>query len=504
MDAVCRPTVPRRLTGTLVLGVCGLLLLRCFLIEPYEVPTGSMAPAIFGRHRTSRCPRCGCVVTVGRDPAEGKRKHSPADRYGRACCPNCGYDRLALGKAPEADGDQLLVNKTVFAFRRPRRWEIIVFRLFGKTFIKRVIGLPGELIEILGGDVYINGELARKTLAEFKAMRILVFDSDYQPGRDGWLLRWEAPADQSGPHPLTGAELHLDGSAQPGACRFVSYRNYLLDERQCRPICDECSYNGAEARTATPVHDFMFEGDIEVQTGDGNLLLSLTDGADTVVAEIPAGAAGGPRPLRLRTLAGGGFPTEPAAPVGKDFLASAAGSKADLTAPVGKDFLASAAGSKADLVEPLRPGRSYHVEMALVDRRLTLALDGRSLLPPVDLPAVRERGSVVRPVTLGVRGVAVVVRHFRLYRDVHYAQAGRNAVGGKVVRLGGDQYFVLGDNSPNSDDSRFWPDGGAVPADCLIGKPFLVHLPTQVVTWELFGRRWQSRLPDWARIRWLR
>jgi type IV secretory pathway protease TraF len=467
MDAARRSSVPRRLAGTLVLSVCGLVLLRCFVLEPYEVPTGSMAPAIFGRHRAVRCPRCGYVVSVGRDPGADKRGRDPADRYGRACCPNCGCDHLSLDGAPEAGGDQLLVNKTVYAFRRPRRWEIIVFRLFGKTFIKRVIGLPGDVLELLGGDVYINGELARKTLAEFKAMRILIFDSDCQPGADGWRPRWEVPAGQTGPHPLVGAELHLDARAGAETSRVVTYRNYLLDQNQSRPICDEYSYNGAEARTANAVHDFMLECDLEVKAGEGDILLSITDGADTVTAAIPAGSAKGTRPLVLRSSA------------------------------------SAAVLGQAD-AEPLRAGRTYHVEMALVDRRLTLAVNGVYPLPPLDLPAVAERPGVERPVTLGVRGVAAVVRHFRLYRDVHYTQAGRNGVRGQVVRLGNGQYFVLGDNSPSSDDSRFWPDGGAVPAKCLIGKPFLVHLPTRVVTWDLFGRRWQSRFPDWSRIRWLR
>ena len=92
----------------------------------------------------------------------------------------------------------------------------------------------------------------------------------------------------------------------------------------------------------------------------------------------------------------------------------------------------------------------------------------------------------------------------RLWRDVHYTQAGTNGVGGAVVRLGPDQYFVLGDNSPRSEDSRFWPNQGAVPAQHLLGKPFLVHLPSRVMTWEAFGQHTQYQGPDWNRLRWLR
>ncbi len=55
----------------------------------------------------------------------------------------------------------------------PRRWEIVVFRMFGKVYIKRLIGLAGEEIELADGDVYIDGELARKTFDEFLGMRVL-------------------------------------------------------------------------------------------------------------------------------------------------------------------------------------------------------------------------------------------------------------------------------------------------------------------------------------------
>jgi signal peptidase I len=478
MDAAHHPpTGPRRLTGALVLVLCGLLLVRLFGVEPYEVPTGSMAPVITGRHRAGICPRCGARVIVGRPPDDGHGQTRP-HAYDHACCPNCGCDHLQLDQAPEAGGDQLLVNKSVFTFRRPRRWELIVFRLFGKTLVKRLIGLPGEIIEILAGDVFINHELVRKSLAEVKAMRILVFDNTCQPGLDGWRLRWEVPAGQSSPHPLVGSELHLDGTQRSLDYQYVTYRHYLLDEQKCAPIRDEYSYNGADPRAAVPVHDFMLECDLEVQTGEGHVMLSLNDGLDTLIAEIPAGPAT-ERPLVLRA---------PARGEGGLALPTQAPGKAYSIAPMA----------------PLRPGRIYHLEMAFVDRRLTLAIDGSCPLEPVDLTPAAHRPEVTRPVTLGARGVSTVVRDFRLYRDVHYTQAGRNGVAGQVVQLAAGQYFVLGDNSPSSDDSRFWPNHGAVPADSLVGKPFLVHLPTRVATWEVFGRRWQARIPDLGRVHWLR
>ena len=87
---------------------------------------------------------------------------------------------------PTLQGDQhLLVNKLVFlrpdfgaladllplvsadqsapayAFRAPRRGDIVVFRFPGDTsrdFVKRVVGVPGDTVEIRNGEVFVNGE----------------------------------------------------------------------------------------------------------------------------------------------------------------------------------------------------------------------------------------------------------------------------------------------------------------------------------------------------------
>lgn len=59
------------------------------------------------------------------------------------------------------DGDNLIVDKISYRFRAPKRFEIIVFpyRYAEDTYyIKRIIGLPGETVQIIDGYVYINGE----------------------------------------------------------------------------------------------------------------------------------------------------------------------------------------------------------------------------------------------------------------------------------------------------------------------------------------------------------
>lgn len=63
-------------------------------------------------------------------------------------------------------GDQLIVDKITYRFKEPVRYDIIVFpyQYEEDTFyIKRIIGLPGETVQIVNGEIYINGEILRET-----------------------------------------------------------------------------------------------------------------------------------------------------------------------------------------------------------------------------------------------------------------------------------------------------------------------------------------------------
>lgn len=65
-----------------------------------------------------------------------------------------------------SDHDYLLVNKQAYAFaREPQRGDVIVFQSHlkdeagqEKKLIKRIVALPGELVSVENGRVYINGE----------------------------------------------------------------------------------------------------------------------------------------------------------------------------------------------------------------------------------------------------------------------------------------------------------------------------------------------------------
>ncbi len=58
------------------------------------------------------------------------------------------------------DGENLITDKITYRFKEPKRFDIIVFPQKANTsklLIKRIIGMPGETVEIKDGRVYING-----------------------------------------------------------------------------------------------------------------------------------------------------------------------------------------------------------------------------------------------------------------------------------------------------------------------------------------------------------
>jgi signal peptidase I len=446
-----------------------------------------MAPTLIGNHREAPCPRCGCPVRVGNP---GKNQPDP---FADSWCPNC-RKRLDLSAAREVPGDRLLVDKNVYNVRSPRRWEVAVFRCpvdLTVPYVKRVVGLPGESVQLIDGDLFANGVLQRKTLAQVREVALPAFDMNYSPP-DGWGPRWlvepvadnpRLPTDPAAARPapadgtvVRGTALHLDASTAEQPTLGLTYRNYDLDREHERPVTDWLAYNGRPPSDRdAPVHDFSFACDLEVVAGEGTFACRLGDGADTVRAELPVGPRG-----------------------------KAAG------AQLGRD------GGDTPSANPdvrLSAGRTYRLEFAFVDRRVSLALDGREVVPAIDLPGdvvrVTRRNTVTRPLQLGVRGVSVVLRNVKLYRDAHYRSVGRSGCDAPY-QLAPDELFLLGDNSANSSDSRGWVNEQTrehipgVPERDFIGKPFLIHQPLKAGRVTVNGQDRTFQTVDWSRLRWLR
>jgi signal peptidase I len=122
------------------------------LLVPVTVAGSSMAPTLEGPRRMFHCDACQFEFLVGLDQLIDDD---------RAVCPRCG--QISERRCDRADlrGDRLLVDRTAFALRQPRRWDVVVFRApedANQLFVKRIVGLPGETVAIRDGDLWINGK----------------------------------------------------------------------------------------------------------------------------------------------------------------------------------------------------------------------------------------------------------------------------------------------------------------------------------------------------------
>lgn len=62
-------------------------------------------------------------------------------------------------------GDRIIANRLAYTFSEPERFDIIVFKFPdnpSKLYVKRVIGMPGETVELIDGEVYINDKCLAK------------------------------------------------------------------------------------------------------------------------------------------------------------------------------------------------------------------------------------------------------------------------------------------------------------------------------------------------------
>ena len=79
---------------------------------------------------------------------------------------NFGVMTSNVGQSMEptlASGDSVLTNRLVYKLMEPKRGDLVVFKPNGNInshyYIKRVVGLPGETVQIIDGFIYIDGEV---------------------------------------------------------------------------------------------------------------------------------------------------------------------------------------------------------------------------------------------------------------------------------------------------------------------------------------------------------
>jgi signal peptidase I len=559
LEGVDKPSESHRETvEAIVVAFILALVVRGFEAQAFVIPTGSMAPTLMGRHKELSCPQCGFVYSVNASQ-EIEGPSFPRQVYSGICV-NCRYQARGLTDAPSFKGDRILVMMFPYDLpflpgsSPPQRWDVVVFRYPEEpevSYIKRLVGLPGETIRITHGDIYVKPpggktyRLERKPLKHQVSMQMSVYDDRYRPKalaeRDEW-RRWQSAT--GGGWKVVDRKLSQYRVEAAADDKWVDlrYKHLVPDPeqweailndrplpREPRPtlITDFYSYNTnltadlssiveepRETRSAWMqphwVGDLTLSADVEVASSQGELRLELIKGGipQRCIINLQTGAARFTR---------------------------------------GEETL-------LEHDSPIKgPGR-YQLEFANVDDRLTLWVNGRSIR---ESGVEYERGDEVpiptsadlSPAGIAVRNGSVTVSDLVLKRDIYYTQnpgqidygnvfenrdprtpadlfdflsdpsqfANLARVGFQNYELGEDRFLMLGDNSPCSKDSRGWASSDTwdttdrkfweVPRSLLTGKAFYIYWPHGVP----FGPdiRWNrdTRLPFRPyveRMKWIR
>jgi signal peptidase I len=455
-----------------------------------------------------------------------------------AKCPNCGYGmRLVEGSGgqmrydpryPSFSGDRILVDKFAYDFAEPRRWDVVVFKYpeEAKTnYIKRLVGLPGETISIAGGDIWTSrdgaaAEIARKPPDTMRAMLQCVHDSRHVSAdlqKAGWPLCWSdwSPRGQGRTATWTSTDEGRSFSVSGGstdARAVLRYRHFFPSAEEWEGVRQGESLAGRARPTL--IDDFQPYNAIGTRSHwVGDLALEM-------VCET-AGKNGGR--LMLDLVEGGAAHRCEIDLVTGDALLMIAGGREGESAARGRT--------------PVRGKGSWKILFANVDDELSLFVDGRRIAfdkptawtrtideVPLNRPAAvaavpgGDEPTDLAPVGISVAGADVRVKNLRVLRDTYYIGAiDVGARPGEILEedrlefdLEADQFFMLGDNSAASKDSRLWLEGHHVDRDLLIGKAMAIFWPHAVpARWSVpvkIGGA-ELRLPSWpnfGRMRFVR
>ncbi|MBZ0135143.1 MAG: signal peptidase I [Planctomycetes bacterium] len=377
-----------------------VLLVWHFGLEAFRIPSGSMAPTLLG------------------DPVTG---------------------------------DRVLVDKFVYAWRDPARWEPTVFRYpLRRTdpYVKRTIALPLEQVLIAQGDVYVRApggsiELLRKTPAARDELWLPIIE--HLSSNTAWVSNFKRDGDLA----------FEDGLISLRKRGVVMFPRGGTDDLPG----DVTDHDASFGATETPadrygkhvVGDLRIRADVKLGE-NGELSITLVRDEDAYTLTMRPGPGG----CKLVHDGGDGAYGE---------LAVEHVSAIDLVA--GDTHLA--AFSLADGLLRLDIDGANHVSenvgTPLLDQLIARDAEGSiNLAGPVALEIAGAEPPDGRKSRIELRGGAehgAEVRIVSIDRDIYYIGRTLNEFGESrelpfQVELGEEQYFVLGDNSPGSLDSRYW------------------------------------------------
>ncbi len=507
------------------------LVVRGFEAQAFVIPTGSMAPTLMGRHKEIACPQCGFVYAV--NASEEVELKGGSHTVYAGLCGNCRF-QARLDDAPSFKGYRILVMMFPYDLpslpgsRPPDRWDVVVFRYPEEpevSYIKRLVGLPGETIRIAHGDVYIKRAgsdkvtLARKPLFHQSAMQINVYDDRHQPRAladrpEDW-MRWRSEA---------GGWKIVGRSSSRYECKDnpkdewaeLRYRNLVPDPEQWEAILNDQAL--PRPPRATLVTDF-YSYNTNMSADTANLLDDpRRDQEGAWMQPHWVGDLTLELNLEVRSVS-------PGASVRLELIKAGVAHRCTIDPSTGAAVVTRGDVELGRWETPVKGLGRYQVQLANVDDRVSLIVNGK----PVGGQGIEfERAELVpvpteadlAPAAIAVRNASVIASDLVLKRDIYYTQyPGRLDYGvvwedrfprtpielfdflsdparfpslanvrSHEYEIGPDRFFMLGDNSPRSKDSRGWATEDTswgvtdrkyweVPRQLLTGKAFYVYWP---------------------------
>jgi signal peptidase I len=435
---------------------------RAFVMEAFRIPTGSMADTLLGAHYILRCTECGYKYYYGesgyKQPPSQGRRGSVSHEYTR--CPSCGYLQYLDGTALSS-GDRILVLKCIYQFYEPRQWDVVVFKNPldpSENYIKRLVGKPGQTVEIIDGDVYINGKISRKPAKAQEELWMCVYDNDYQPARPEepafnghtWRLPFNIKASKWRVDEENPTILHLAGP--PEDVQALTYDTAAGNDFRATYAYDEI----IDYRFLPFCSDLMVRFWVNPGEPNGQVGAKLSKYGKTYIGRV-------------------------------DFSG-----QMSIERPVD----GNETGRTTLTIVPPAVNKPVSFRFANVDHKLVLEFGGEKLIYDLGLEPndAGTRKTNIEPEAGIFGGGTMTISHLAIFRDIYYTARNPNsndpgrATEGNPLKLEADQFFMLGDNSPRSQDGRWWDkpgkgnngkiyQEGIVPREYLVGKALFVYWP---------------------------
>lgn len=355
-----------------------------------------------------------------------------------------GSMRPTLFGGAEPDGSHAFTERVLVRYERApelERFDLVVAEPVAgeRPIVKRAVGLPGESVRLAGGDLLINGE--RLGLEAPRPAPIALFDDERLDVAECFTLANGG----NGPWRREGSAWLLDArSVKPGSDGgMMFFRKDIRD--------GYFDQDGARVSGLRQANDAIVSCEVRFEEPGGVVRLQLGEEGDTFRATLATD------PIRA----------------GVAILQITRHNMMTLQASDPEQRIEGLAS-----IEVVFDSTSWHrLWFANVDNHLALRVDGGSAFIHAsygaNVPHGRlELGLVDRHigenrVGLGGEGSRVRFRRIRIERDLFYTDAGDHGVK-QEVSLGPGEYFLLGDHSSESVDSRTF---GPVRSQDLLGRP---------------------------------